>query len=387
MLRGSLRLPYAAGSFMKKIGLQSVAEDIQAPLHSRIRRLLRQQITENFSQGERFYSERDLIKRLGVSQPTVRRALNDLSIEGHLEPSPRRGFFVRKTFPVRYVGVFSPAYHAAQEPFGFGVLGMLAEHCREQEIQSISYPFFKDDKPADLLKRIRHRAGEERIILCGMPSDGVAEMGSCLREEGYGYLVLGPVAEDFPAAAVSVDEEMGIDLAIEHLRKLGHRRVVFMVNEPAVLLITGRRAAILEKRLRDPALKGFELVYCGTENWSSSFDAAYRTVGEILARKTPPTAVCPLSCIGAWAVQRYAVEQGLKIPGDFSLMSLDYIPGSEYLPVPLTTVTASNGNEASLLLELLWGDSNGQGTRKERIAPHLQPRSSTAAPQRAVRPL
>jgi hypothetical protein len=38
MLRGSLRLPYAAGSMMKKIGLQSVAEDIQAPLHSRIRR-------------------------------------------------------------------------------------------------------------------------------------------------------------------------------------------------------------------------------------------------------------------------------------------------------------------------------------------------------------
>ena len=75
----------------------------------------------------------------------------------------------------------------------------------------------------------------------------------------------------------------------------------------------------------------------------------------------------------------------MKIPGDFSLMSLDYIPGSEYLPVPLTTVNASNGDEASLLLELLWGDSNGQGTRKERIAPHLQPRSSTAAPPRASR--
>ncbi|MEI9997767.1 MAG: hypothetical protein WDO13_00615 [Verrucomicrobiota bacterium] len=48
------------------------ADELKQPLHTKVRQILRDQIQNAFKHDQRFYSERELMRMLKVSQPTVR---------------------------------------------------------------------------------------------------------------------------------------------------------------------------------------------------------------------------------------------------------------------------------------------------------------------------
>ena len=75
--------------------LSLAAGELKQPLHVKVRQILREQILTEFKHGQRFYSERELMQKLNVSQATVRRAIQDLVGEGYLQTDPRRGFFIQ----------------------------------------------------------------------------------------------------------------------------------------------------------------------------------------------------------------------------------------------------------------------------------------------------
>ena len=66
-------------------GKMHSAAGMQEPLHSQLRRALRETIDEHFMDGQRFWPESALIQHLGISQITVRRALQGLAQEGIIE--------------------------------------------------------------------------------------------------------------------------------------------------------------------------------------------------------------------------------------------------------------------------------------------------------------
>src|SRR5262249_51856000 len=67
------------------------------PLHAQLRRALRLIIDEQCVDGQKFFTEPQLIKYLNVSQSTVRRALLDLTRDGFLDRRVAKGSFVRKS--------------------------------------------------------------------------------------------------------------------------------------------------------------------------------------------------------------------------------------------------------------------------------------------------
>src|SRR5260370_11994837 len=77
----------------QKIKLTLAANELKQPLHVKVRQILREQILNDFKHGQRFYTERELMQKLDVSQATVRRAVQDLVSEGYLQTDPRRAFF------------------------------------------------------------------------------------------------------------------------------------------------------------------------------------------------------------------------------------------------------------------------------------------------------
>src|ERR1700761_7598685 len=95
--------------------LSLAATELKQPLHVKIRQILREQILNDFQHGQRFYTERELIKKLEVSQATVRRAVQDLVMEGYLQADPRKGLFVKQHEEVRYVGLVAPTWETRLE--------------------------------------------------------------------------------------------------------------------------------------------------------------------------------------------------------------------------------------------------------------------------------
>lgn len=349
--------------------LAVTSDALREPLHSRVRQLLRE-LLQDFDDGRRFYSERDLIKKLKVSQPTVRRALLDLANEGYLTASPRRGFFVRKKTAKKHIGVITPGYTLTG---GLTMVEILANVCREKDIEFHTYYLRPEDTIEDALKMIRHKPSDERIILMGLEWRLTRALAEKLQSAGYVHLIVNYVPRGHIGRSVGFDEEAGFKLVLDHLKEFGHKRILIMVTESTELMSTVQRTAIVQKQLK--TFPSATIVSCETKNWSSSFDATYLKIREVLKQKSWPTAICPLSGTAAWAVLRYCMEQGIRVPEDVSLVCYDPIPGTELLPVPLTSLSYALTDMAEAAVNLVWAD-DPKAFRK-LIKPELIVRAST----------
>lgn len=353
--------------------LALAAESLRQPLHSRVRQLLRERILSSFQHGQRFYSERELIQELNVSQPTVRRALSDLANEGFLVPDPRRGFFVRHHSEQRSVGIIRPLREslAPSEEFTSYFAA-----CRELDCRFASHPLQQNDTIEDVFRSIQNKPSEERMLITGFTGEFTLELSSRLRAEGYRHVVVGPTIPGYVGKSLGWNHELEVEQIIDHLTELGHEEIVFMVNEPRTLLITSLRAEMVRRKLEEKRYAKCKLVFCETQSWDDSFEAAYRKTHEILKTKKRPTAIVPLSGVGAWAVLRYAVEHDIAVPDELSIVSFDPMTNAALLPVPMTELTFSQAERAMKAVSLLWSDD--EGAQHHCIPSCLVVRKSTA---------
>jgi DNA-binding LacI/PurR family transcriptional regulator len=357
----------------RQVTLNLAADELKQPLHTKVRQILREQILNGFQHGQRFYSERELIQNLKVSQPTVRRALSDLVAEGYLKPALRRGFFVQKVVPLRYVGLIYPAINKSQTS---GPVETLSQACRDQNLSMNVYYVHKGEAIDSVFESIRHRPNEERIIMTGLTTEFTLQMGAKLQANGYSHLVIGPRVSGFTGGSLSFDHDNEVDQVLNHLIELGHKRIVFMVNEPRVLFITSQRAEAVKRKLAERHLSDSSLIYCDTKTWENSFEAALRKTEEIWTTSSPrPTAIIPLSGIGAWAVLQYAMTHGIQVPGELSIVSFDPVSNSDILPIPMSELTFSYIDRAEKAAQMLW--SEGSTPLHDLVRTQLIPRASS----------
>ena len=361
----------------RTLNLKQAATKLNLPLHAKIRQLLRERALHDFAHHQQFYSERDLIEKLGVSQPTVRRALSDLVSEGYLVADARRGYFVHHHSELRCVGLVHPV--GAQRAYGSEAPEYMTV-CRDREMTFSLYGMHKMDTAADIVGTIRHKPSEERIVIAHLTLELTHQLGSLLQAAGYRHVLVGPRPPGFTGSSVYRDQDQEVALVLDYLIELGHRRIVFIVNEPEELVITNRRAQIVERELRNRGLDQARLLHCQTQVWQSSFDAAYRATHEVLRSKPWPTAIVPLSGVGSWAVMRYALQHGIPVPGQFSVLSFDPIVNTDILPIPITELTLSEHDCAQKAVDLLWQDN--LEPVHENIDTALVIRESSAPPPR-----
>ena len=354
--------------------LTLAASELKQPLHVRVRQILRERILNDFKHGQRFYSERDLMQKLGVSQATIRRAISDLAGEGYLQTDPRRGFFVRRVEEARYVGLITPASDTRL----VAASAEYAEICRKRNCILNIYGFHKNDKAKDIIRLVQRKPTEERIVLMGLTADLTLELGIGLKTAGYQHIVVGSRVAGFTGGSVSQDHDTEVDLVINYLTQLGHKRIHFIVNEPRILLITKLRAEKIQQQMEARHMTQAQISFCDTRNWGDSYEAAYRKADQIMKSKPPPTAIVPLSGIGAWAVLRYAIENSIKVPQQLSILGFDPIINSDILPVPLTEVTFSQEERAAKALDMLWSDN--VASHHELVTSKLAIRDSTGPP-------
>jgi DNA-binding LacI/PurR family transcriptional regulator len=185
------------------------------------------------------------------------------------------------------------------------------------------------------------------------------------------------VGRAVPAASVDVvrtADDDGVAEALDHLAKLGHRRIAY-VGGPAGTVTTFRRAGY------EAAMQEHDLSECARFVAGGDAEAdGVRAAAELLGSPAPPTAViafndrCALGLIDAFT------RAGRSVPDAMSVIGFDDSPVSELPQVNLTTVaqdTQALANSAmTSLIERLDG---GRTTRREVIvAPHLVVRGTTA---------
>jgi DNA-binding LacI/PurR family transcriptional regulator len=189
---------------------------------------------------------------------------------------------------------------------------------------------------------------------------------------------------DVPTSFIGVDERGGAEAAARHLVELGHERVA-VVSFPEYARIdralpfdvprerlAGYRAGL--GRLFDP-----QLVLTAD---STRADTARRVFSELLELEPVPTAVLAMSDAYAAGIVRAAVEAGLRVPADLSVVGFDDVPIAELTDPPLTTVAQPLEHKGELAAQALihaLEEQEPAGPRKTFLPTDLVVRGTTAA--------
>jgi len=351
---------------------------VNEPLHLRLRRLMRQMILKDFKEGDVFYSERQLFDKLKVSKYTIQQALRALVLEGYLDNQPRRGNFVRHKESLRIVGCFRSSYH---EVSGDPDLLALVEACQSRDYLLHVYSLNKNATIEDAVRMIRGQPINERIILLPLSAERSPLLYSALERAGYKTVMIGGYfPEDHPGSYVGINIERQVELVIEHLAGLGHERILFIMDQPTVLLTAQARASAIQKILDSGRFPQSRMVSCHVPNWGDAFEITYRKLGGFLRDFPSATAIVAMSAAGTWAALRYCVEHRIEVPAQMSLISFDEVSGNHRLPVALTSIAFPVQERAESAIDLLWDDQKKASKLAES---NLILRGSTAAPEKS----
>lgn len=180
---------------------------------------------------------------------------------------------------------------------------------------------------------------------------------------------------------IVVDHLRAAELALGHLRRLGHRRIAFMKGQVFTLDAEERWDSILEIA----RAYGFELddgllipLIVGT--WSP--DLGYAPVKELIAVRRDFTAIFCFNDIAAIGAVRALHDAGLRTPQDVSVIGFDDIVGAAYHIPSLTTVrqplTQMGDTAARVLLDKI---NHPEQPLPDKIVlmPDLIERESTSA--------
>lgn len=152
-------------------------------------------------------------------------------------------------------------------------------------------------------------------------------------------------SDDWAAGGSRLGED-GVDLMVEHLESLGHRRMFLIGGPDGWLAAEGRSRAYL----RALAARGLTSVGTVAGDWSAR--SGYEAVGRIPldAGITAIVAANDQTALGAVAA---LTERGLRVPEDISIVGFDDIPESQFFRPALTTVRYDFASQGRLLVDRL----------------------------------
>jgi DNA-binding LacI/PurR family transcriptional regulator len=185
---------------------------------------------------------------------------------------------------------------------------------------------------------------------------------------------------------VGIDDSAAARSAAEHLRELGHERVGVLS-----FVTTLDPGGELELDLTNERLEGYrqglgqawdpELIRILRPN---APEPAREATHELLRLPEPPTAILAMSDIFAIGALEAAVEAGVEVPGQLSVVGFDDGPAAEHSAPPLTTVAQPHEEKGRLAAQWLLEDieRGAKPARREQILPtELVVRESTGSPR------
>ena len=224
--------------------------------------------------------------------------------------------------------------------------------------------------------------------------DGLLLLGD-LRESPEDHSYLSQMGEQLPLIlacrgsrqlvganpSVDINNRQGAMLALDHLARLGHRRIAFIgAARLGDLLERGDAYSEFMAGRKDGGAPN-EYFQLG----DNSLEGGYRLMARLLALPVPPSAVFAADDMMAIGALKAAAVGGWAVPGDLSVVGFDDIKVAAYLNPSLTTVHQPIDELACKSIELLLAfirtKAAPEPTPHLILEPSLVVRESSAAPR------
>jgi LacI family transcriptional regulator len=288
---------------------------------------------------------KDIARRVGKSVTTVSRALHDFD-----DVSPETKEIVRQA-----------AAEMGYTPSSF------AQRLQKQKSETIGLilptygPRFSDPFFSEFLAGVGNKAAEEGLdVLVSTRPPGQDEMQAyhsiVQGRRVDGFIVVRTRRQDprieylcerkFPFAAFGrvegtcdfpfVDENSayGMQLVVNHLVSLGHRRIAFIAAPDDLMFAHHRMKGFREGLQRQGVPLDESLILIGDLTQRSGYSQGKA----LFSLPNPPTAVVACNDLMAIGAMSAAYKKGLVVGKDVAITGFDDIPLSEHSHPPLTTV-------------------------------------------------
>lgn len=281
----------------------------------------------------------------------------------------------------------------------------LAQNLRRQQTFSIGMivpdsanPFF-----AEVARGIEDTSFEQNhsVILCNTDGDvdkQAAHTNLLIKNQVAGILFVAAgisteLVEDLQARHVPlviVDREVpdvvvdtvltnhlqGGRLATQHLLDLGHQRIACISGgsdlSPSAERLTGYQQLLQENNI--PVEDS--LIVKGDFQYESGYQAAQ----QLLSQANPPTAIFACNDLMAVGVISAAIELGLNVPQDLSVIGFDDVRLASFTNPPLTTIAQPKYEIGVMATKMLLARTQNTDTppHTEQLDTHIVIRKSTA---------
>jgi DNA-binding LacI/PurR family transcriptional regulator len=363
----------------------------EEPKHSVIsRELIREIAAGEVAPSGRLPSEAQLVKRFGVSRPTVARALRDLQDQGLIERRVGSGTFVRSGSAAAASAASGSRQFGLMIP-GLGTTEVFEQICGElaalarghdygllwgsnartplrkdsdvPEVEEWCEQFIRQQVSGVFFAPFEHTPGQEEVN---------RRLAERLRQAGIAVVLLDRDLGPFPTRSefdlVGIDNFAAGYFVAEHLLKLGARNITFVARPRSAATINARiagaREAILDRGMPVPP----EFLRIGEPD-----DAEF--IQRLAEAEEVDAAICANDQIAAILI-RSLERKGLRIPSDVRVVGFDDVRFATLVSIPLTTVHQPCREIAITAFRAML----------ERTAdPMLPPRTLTLAPRLVVR--
>lgn len=320
----------------------------------------------------------EIAKLAGVSRSTVSRVINDqpnvrqqvrervwqiVRETGYQPHAAARSLVTRRT---RIVGVLIPEAVTTlfTDPFFLHLLRGITQTCNSQRYQLILSLFNDPAGPEAVYRRVVRSGHLDGVVVASAREDDplIARLGN----DRVPFVLVGRHTDDC-VSYVDIDNIAAARMAVEHLIRLGHRRIGAITGPLNMTSGTDRlkgyRQALEAHRL--PLEDA--LVVEGDFSEASGSAAAHR----LLALSVSAIfAASDSMAVGALKAVR---EAGLQVPHDVALVGFDDLPLASAVQPPLTTVRQPierlGSMAADLLLNLLENPPDGQAPAHHIVLP------------------
>jgi LacI family transcriptional regulator len=170
-----------------------------------------------------------------------------------------------------------------------------------------------------------------------------------LERAGIPAVAIDRLPERYSGPAVMLDNREAGRLAAQHLLALGHTHLAH-ISGPLRLRLARERLEGFRTTI-EASGHMLDSVAGGDGNWEC--EDGYRAMQELLILQPCPTAVFCANDRMAIGAIRAAIEAGLQVPDDLSIMGLDDLEIAPYQNPPLTTVRQSLAALATQAVQLL----------------------------------
>ena len=289
-----------------------------------------------FQVGDRFYTEKEIMSKYGVSSVTVARAVGEMTRQGYFERKRKLGTFVRGTHTIPGMSgevmtcplYINQAWH--EESVHQELSWFLVEEIRRGIINA--YPGMVKILPMDAILDAAQR--DPNLLTIIFPQR-IAFFAERYRSRCPGNTVEILLPPNFGPQVnfVRPDYMMGVFDAVSHLIHLGHRRIAFIGDSRSLY-----RYAAYQIALETRQMEIFpELVIREAQPTGDGTDLLIDRLLQLPKAQRPTALFCINDRIAISAMEALR-KRGLSIPQDISVIGFDDIEESATAPVPLSTV-------------------------------------------------